>query len=643
MEGDPLPHYFPPFLWRFWFSSDGNGLDVQFMHIYDVFKDELAEIRRIPDAGRSVFHDFDNGVLDPGCKRALRQAEAAFNRLEYEVEGVLRDVIEKITARGDRPDREPVHMSQASVTSLSRYFTFLRYRNSIGYYDTLKKLGLMTRWWSGHLGTYTPFQSMRRRAILASFTSFLDHDPGDAPTWNGFYEDVLDKHCLQHSQLDLNIGVASEGSEFLLSDTCFVAVEEDDDPETGSSYLFPISASIGLYLVSYPVNWSGTFQKQGASAATTIDCDLESVPDVHMRNTILLRSNPAQIYFRSLTSIVKSLTWSHDFEATPGQWDYTRLKAQCRDRSIRDAVKKTLTLKDTLAVTDLTEDVVWIGETPVCYGSFADIWKGTWTDRIDKTSRVVATKVLRSVMVQNVKEKLLSRLKDEILAWHRLSHPHILQFHGVVQMANTLGMVSAWCNNGTVIHYLKQVNPSADRLDLLCQIASGVSYLHHFKPVVIHGDLKGSNILVDQHARAVITDFGLSKVMEDFSDSMNILTSFFAGSTRWMAPELILALIEDDGHPPPLTTHSDVYAFASVATGQLPYPHRTNDHAVTVDIMRGVKPSRGARCLVDCLDHEAFWSILDRCWHASPHMRTRMTEVTHSLHSLKKSALPPIQ
>ncbi|TFK53860.1 hypothetical protein OE88DRAFT_1654200 [Heliocybe sulcata] len=68
MEGDPLPHYFPPFLWRFWFSSDGNGLDVQFMHIYDVFKDELAEIRRMPDAGRSVFHDFDNGVLDPGCK-----------------------------------------------------------------------------------------------------------------------------------------------------------------------------------------------------------------------------------------------------------------------------------------------------------------------------------------------------------------------------------------------------------------------------------------------------------------------------------------------------------------------------------------------------------------------------------------------
>lgn len=39
-------------------------------------------------------------------------------------------------------------------------------------------------------------------------------------------------------------------------------------------------------------------------------------------------------------------------------------------------------------------------------------------------------------------------------------------------------------------------------------------------------------------------------------------TSFFAGSTRWMAPELIIALTEDI--TPPITTQSDVYAFASV-------------------------------------------------------------------------------
>lgn len=71
------------------------------------------------------------------------------------------------------------------------------------------------------------------------------------------------------------------------------------------------------------------------------------------------------------------------------------------------------------------------------------------------------------------------------------------------------------------------------------------------------------NILIDEKGYAIITDFGLSKVMEEMSESINISTSFFAGSTRWMAPELIMALVNDDGVPP-ITTSSDVYAFASV-------------------------------------------------------------------------------
>lgn len=70
---------------------------------------------------------------------------------------------------------------------------------------------------------------------------------------------------------------------------------------------------------------------------------------------------------------------------------------------------------------------------------------------------------------------------------------------------------------------------------------------------------------MDEDGNAIITDFGLSKVMEEITnDSTTVGTSFFAGSTRWMAPELIFALIEDDDTIPPITPASDVYAFASV-------------------------------------------------------------------------------
>jgi len=71
--------------------------------------------------------------------------------------------------------------------------------------------------------------------------------------------------------------------------------------------------------------------------------------------------------------------------------------------------------------------------------------------------------------------------------------------------------------------------------------------------------------LVDKNGHAKITDFGLSKVIEDFSDVLKLPnpTSFFAGSTRWLAPELVWAMVEDQY--PPITTRSDVYAFGVVA------------------------------------------------------------------------------
>jgi len=143
---------------------------------------------------------------------------------------------------------------------------------------------------------------------------------------------------------------------------------------------------------------------------------------------------------------------------------------------------------------------------------------------------------------------------------------------------------------------------------------------------------------VDQAGHAKITDFGLSKVIEDFSDVLKLPnpTSFFAGTTRWLAPELIWAMVEDAY--PPITTRSDVYAFGAVAmevlASQLPFPLRKHDHGVTVDILAGLKPSHCASMIcigVSETRASGLREMMDNCWHKDPTSRPSMSSICQYL------------
>ena len=130
---------------------------------------------------------------------------------------------------------------------------------------------------------------------------------------------------------------------------------------------------------------------------------------------------------------------------------------------------------------------------------------------------------------------------------------------------NYMYIVSPWVENGSLCAYLSK-NPEADRIRLvrifflrfgghseigmeLSDVAEGLAYLHDQR--VVHGDVKGLNILISGGARAMLCDFGLAKEMDRALNT----TRDAVGTWPWMSPERL------QGDGPGRSFEDDVYAF----------------------------------------------------------------------------------
>ncbi|EDR05947.1 uncharacterized protein LACBIDRAFT_329110 [Laccaria bicolor S238N-H82] len=203
------------------------------------------------------------------------------------------------------------------------------------------------------------------------------------------------------------------------------------------------------------------------------------------------------LYFSSLRTVALSISSYDEFGRIQEHQDHSRLKQRCRQKFLQETVTKTLVVKGSVILTDLSDEVVK-GEAAVAHGTFSDVRKGTWNDPIERRPRSVAIKVLRQVMVQNVREKLIKRLKQRLLL-------------GIVMSSQCVAAV--WDSASFTARWHGIV--------LLAQVASAIAYPHTIRPTIVHGDSKGvrplqkGNIPIDEHVYAIITDFGLSKVIEE--------------------------------------------------------------------------------------------------------------------------------
>ncbi|KAI0031965.1 kinase-like domain-containing protein, partial [Vararia minispora EC-137] len=187
-------------------------------------------------------------------------------------------------------------------------------------------------------------------------------------------------------------------------------------------------------------------------------------------------------------------------------------------------------------------------------------------------------------------------------------------------------LVMQYCSFGNICHYLKFHRPDANRVDLVYDIVAGMTYLHGPGRNIVHADLKGVNILIDDKCHALIADFGLSR-----SSAMDVIRSRTAlstqrggippGTLRWMAPECLR------GEKP--TKASDIYSlgitiwearnsFFCIKSYVVHWEHLIFNHVVT----EGNRPPRPV-----LLHYDPLWELVQKCWDALPSSRPSIREV----------------
>ncbi|KAJ7819723.1 kinase-like domain-containing protein, partial [Mycena olivaceomarginata] len=262
-----------------------------------------------------------------------------------------------------------------------------------------------------------------------------------------------------------------------------------------------------------------------------------------------------------------------------------------------------------------------IGQQAVAGGAFGDIWKGL----VQK--QIVCVKIMRIFENSDV-EAVLKEFGREAIIWRQLWHPNVLPFFGVYYLDNRLCLVSPWMENGHIMKFLAAKNPTnAERLSLILDVALGLQYLH--KQKIVHGDLKGLNILVTPSKRACIADFGLSAIAEAMTVRFTHTTAPTSrGTARYQAPELLQV-----GNAVRIHYGSDVYAFGcicyEIVTEKVPFHEMANEMAVLLGVLQGQRPPRpewwaGTREL------DGLWELMQKCWKMDNEMRPMASEMSSS-------------
>ncbi|XP_028843161.1 serine/threonine-protein kinase dst1-like [Denticeps clupeoides] len=122
----------------------------------------------------------------------------------------------------------------------------------------------------------------------------------------------------------------------------------------------------------------------------------------------------------------------------------------------------------------------------------------------------------------------------EIRLLKECNHQNLTKFHGTYLQRHTIIIAMEFCGGGSLFELYKDCDPFyKDETAYVCrEVLQGLKYLH--AKSIIHRDIKGQNVLVNNVGDVKICDLGLAARLSDHGALFNK-----AGTSKWMAPEVV--------------------------------------------------------------------------------------------------------
>ncbi|KAL3516091.1 hypothetical protein ACH5RR_022993 [Cinchona calisaya] len=270
------------------------------------------------------------------------------------------------------------------------------------------------------------------------------------------------------------------------------------------------------------------------------------------------------------------------------------------------------------------------GELIGC-GAFGQVYMGMNLD----SGELLAVKQVLIPANSASKDKAqvyIQELEEEVKLLKNLSHPNIVRYLGTVREEESLNILLEFVPGGSISALLGKFGSFPESVIRMYtkQLLLGLDYLH--KNGIMHRDIKGANILVDNKGCIKLADFGASRQVVELATVSGAKS--MKGTPYWMAPEVI----RQTGHRFSADLWSVGCTVIEMATGKTPWSHQYKEVAAFLFYIGTTKEHPP---IPDYLSAEAKDFLL-KCLRKEPELRPSAFELLQHPFVIGEILLSPV-